>query len=243
MVIAWYPAEANTLEAHAPWMPERWALSEAKLLYYQRLNSPNPLTLGEALRAIHGTVSNSVAEAPPAQTKKLWPLLLFSPGAGVNPAFYSTFTEDLASHGYAVFAVVPTGWVDTIFPDGHRVPASDKRSDYDKWITGTALPLWAGDLRFMLDQIQRVDRDPSSVFGHSFWGAASILSGLQDQRIRAVLNLDGSPFGVLSKTASKAVDGDQGRCLPEVLDSATRRKGESDRGASERRAFFRLFER
>src|SRR6266513_3162424 len=183
------------------------------------------------------------------------PLLLFSPGAGVNPAFYSTFTEDLASHGYAVFAIVPTGWVDTIFPDGHRVPASDKCSDYDKWITGTALPLWAGDLRFMLDQIQRVDRDPSSgffqrldlnkigVFGHSFWGAASILSGLQDQRIRAVLNLDGSPFGVLLKTASKAVVGDEGRCLPEVLDSATRRKGESDRGASARRAFFRLFER
>jgi dienelactone hydrolase len=212
MVIAWYPAETNASEAHAPWMPERWALSEAKLLYYQRLNSPKPLTLGEALLAIHGSVSSSIGEAPPAQTKNLWPLLLFSPGAGVNPAFYSAFTEDLASHGYAVFALVPTGWVDTIFRDGHRVPAPDKRSDYDKWITGTALPLWASDLRFMLDQIQRVDGDPSSVFfqrldlnkigafGHSFGGAASILAGLQDERIRAVLNLDGSPFGVLSKT-------------------------------------------
>ena len=54
MVIAWYPAEANTTEVHALWMPERWALSEAKLLYYyQRLYSPHPLTMGEALRAIH----------------------------------------------------------------------------------------------------------------------------------------------------------------------------------------------
>jgi dienelactone hydrolase len=212
MVIAWYPAETNTSEAHTPWMPERWAFSEAKLLYYQRLNSPNPLTMGEALRAIHGTVSNSVAEAPPAQTKKLWPLLLFSPGAGVNPAFYSTFTEDLASHGYAVFAIVPTGWVDTNFPDGHRVPASDKRSDDVGWTTSVALPLWASDLRFMLDQIERLDRDLNSIFfrrldlsrvgafGHSFGGAASILAGLQDPRIRAVINLDGSPFGVLSKT-------------------------------------------
>src|SRR5205085_1069739 len=208
MVIAWYPAEADTSEVHALWTPERWALSEAKLLYYyQRLNSPNPLTMGEALRAIHGTVSNSIAEAPPARTKNLWPLLLFSPGAGVNLAFYSTFAEDLASHGYAVFAIVPTGWVDTTFPDGHRVPASGKLLDDD-----IALPLWASDLRFMLDQIERLDRDLNSIFfrrldlsrvgafGHSFGGAASILAGLQDQRIRAVINLDGSPFGVLSKS-------------------------------------------
>ena len=212
MVIAWYPAETNTSEAHALWMPERWALSEAKLLYYQRVNSPNPLTMAEALRAVHESVSNSIAEAPPAPTKNLWPLLLFSPGAGVNPAFYTTFTEDLASHGYAVFAIVPTGWVDTVFPDGHSVPASDKRPDDVRWTTKTALPLWASDLRFMLDQIERLNRDSDSIFfrrldlsrvgafGHSFGGAASILAGLRDRRIKAVLNLDGSPFGLLSKT-------------------------------------------
>lgn len=212
MVIAWYPSETNSSEAHALWMPERWALSEAKLLYAERANSPNPLTMAEALRAVHESVSSSIAEAAPAPTKNLWPLLLFSPGAGVNPAFYSTFTEDLASHGYAVFAIVPTGWVDTTFPDGHRVPMSDKLSDDLGRTTRVELPLWAGDLRFMLDQIERLDRDPKSVFserldlgkvgafGHSFGGAASIQAGLQDQRINAVLNLDGSPFGVLSKT-------------------------------------------
>ena len=190
MVIAWYPAEANSSEVHALWMPERWALSEARLLYAERANSP--MTMAEAFHAVHDSVSSSIAEAPAARTRNLWPLLLFAPGAGVNPAFYSTFTEDLASHGYAVFAIVPTGWGDTTF----RI----------------ALPLWASDLRFMLGQIERLDRDPKSIFsqrldlgkigafGHSFGGAASILAGLQDQRIKAVLNLDGSPFGVLSKT-------------------------------------------
>ena len=208
-VIAWYPAEANNSEVHALWMPERWALGEAKLLYVGLIADPEKRAMAEALRAVHESVSSSIADAPPARTKNLWPWLLFSPGAGVNPAFYSTFTEDLASHGYAVFAIVPTGWVDTTFPDGHRVPPSDKRSDDGRWI---ALPLWASDLRFMLDQIERLDRDPNSIFserldlskvgafGHSFGGAASILAGLQDRRIKAVLNLDGSPFGVLSKT-------------------------------------------
>jgi pimeloyl-ACP methyl ester carboxylesterase len=110
-----------------------------------------------------------------------------------------------------VFGIVPTGWVATTFPDGRYVPASNKRSDDVDWITGTALPLWAGDLRSMLDQIEGLNENSNSVFfhrldlnrvgafGHSFGGTASILAGLQDPRIKAVLNLDGSPFGVLSK--------------------------------------------
>ena len=78
---------------------------------------------------------------------------------------------------------------------------------------GLRCRFWADDLRFMLDRIEDLDRDyPNSLFfhrldltriaafGHSFGGAASILAGLQDQRIRAVLNLDGSPLGVLSET-------------------------------------------
>lgn len=42
MVIAWYPAEANTSDVHALWIPESWALSEAKLLYAERSNRRKP---------------------------------------------------------------------------------------------------------------------------------------------------------------------------------------------------------
>jgi dienelactone hydrolase len=210
MVIVWYPAETQDSPVHAPWMPERWATSEGLFLYNQRLDSANPLTVGQAQHAIREIVSSSLAEAPLARTESLQPVLLFAPGAGVNATFYSTFTEDLASHGYVVFGIVPTGWVATTFPDGHTVPGANKRSDDLGWITGTALPLWADDLRFMLDQIEALDRNSNSIFfhrldlsrvgafGHSFGGAASISAGLQDPRIKAVLNLDGSPFGVLS---------------------------------------------
>jgi hypothetical protein len=167
--------------------------------------------MGQTQQAIRRVVSNSIAEAPLAQNKASWPVLLFAPGAGVNTAFYSTFTEDLASHGYVVFGIVPTGWVATTFPDGRYVPASNKRSDNVDWITGTALPLWADDLRFMLDQIEGLNKNSNSAFlhrldlssvgafGHSFGGTASVLAGLQDARIKPALNLDGSPFGVLSK--------------------------------------------
>ena len=211
MVIVWYPAEPKGSPVHASWMPDRWASSEALFLYNQRRNSAYPLTMDEAQKAIRGTVSSSITEATMAYSKRPWPVLLFSPGAGVNTAFYSTFTEDLASHGYVVFGIVPTGWVATVFPDGHKIPTSDKRSDDLAWITGTALPLWVDDLRFMLDEIERLDRNSEGIFfhrldlsrigafGHSFGGAASISVGLKDKRIKAVLNLDGSPFGLLSK--------------------------------------------
>jgi len=211
MVIVWYPAETQDSPLRALWMPEQWTVSEASLLYSQRLDSQNPLTMGQAQQAIRQVVSNSVAGGTLPQGKALWPVLLFAPGAGVNTAFYSTFTEDLASHGYVVFGVVPTGWVATTFPDGRYVPASNKRSDNVGWITSTALPLWADDLRFMLDQIEGLNENSNSIFfhrldvtrvgafGHSLGGTVSILAGLQDTRIKAVLNLDGSPFGVLSK--------------------------------------------
>jgi dienelactone hydrolase len=212
MVVVWYPAKPKVSSSHASWIPERWASSEALFLFNQRRDSVKPLTLDEARNVIRETTSNSFTDAPMASSKRSWPVLLFSPGAGVNTAFYSTFTENMASHGYVVFGIVPTGWVATTFPDGHEVPTSGRRSDDLGWITGTALPLWASDLRFMLNRVQHLNGAPSSIFfhrldttkvgafGHSFGGAASISAGLQDQRIKAVLNLDGSPFGVLLKS-------------------------------------------
>jgi hypothetical protein len=61
-----------------------------------------------------------------------------------------------------------------------RPPFSNKRSDDPAWFTGTAFPLWAGDLRFTLNQIaawnddrrglffHRLDLTRVGAFGHSF---------------------------------------------------------------------------
>ena len=210
MVIVWYPAEPAAGASYAPWMPDPWAASETDLLYYRRRHSGTPLTRDQAERAVHDPLSYSEANVTLAKTGRDWPVLLFAPGAGVNTAFYSTFTEDLASHGYVVFGIEPTGWVATTFPDGHKTPFSNKRSDETAWITGTAFPLWASDLRFTLDQIAAWNNDPHALFfhrldlnrvgafGQSFGGGSSILAALDDPRIKAVLNLDGSPFDILA---------------------------------------------
>lgn len=211
MVIVWYPAEPAPGAGYAPWMPDAWASSETDLLYYHRRHSDAPLTRDQAEHAIRDPLSYSVANARLAKTGGKFPVILFAPGAGVNTAFYSTFTEDLASHGYVVFGIEPTGWVATTFPDGHKTPFSKKRSDANAWITGTAFPLWAADLRFTLDQIDAWSSDRHGLFfhrldltrvgalGHSFGGGSSILAALDDPRIKAVLNLDGSPFNILAE--------------------------------------------
>jgi predicted dienelactone hydrolase len=210
MVVVWYPAEHSVGVRYSPWMPDPWASSETDLLYYHRRHSDSPLTRDQAEHAIHDPLSYSVANASLAKNGRSWPVLLFAPGAGVNTAFYSTFAEDLASHGYVVFGIEPTGWVATTFPDGHKSAFSKKRSDETAWITGTAFPLWAADLRFALDQIVAWNADRQSfffhhldlarvgAFGHSFGGGASILAALSDSRIKAVLNLDGSPFDLVA---------------------------------------------
>lgn len=210
MVVVWYPAELTHGASYAPWMPDPWASSETDLLYYHRRHSDAPLTRDQSEHAIRDPLSYSVANGKLAKTGGRFPVLLFAPGAGVNTAFYSTFTEDLASHGYVVFGIEPTGWVATTFPDGHKTPFSKKRSDENAWITGTAFPLWAADLRFTLDQIagwnndrhglffHRLDLAKVGAFGHSFGGGSAILAGLDDPRIKAVLNLDGSPFNLLA---------------------------------------------
>jgi hypothetical protein len=212
MVIVWYPAETKGPAVRAAWMPERWVSSEANLLCYQRRSSPYPLTMEECQHAIREPLSYSFPNAEMARHSSLWPVLLFVPGCWRESSFLQYFhgrigeswlcrIRDCADRmGCDCFA----GW-----PQRSAVKQALGRFGMDH---RTALPLWANDLRFVLDQIERLNRDPNSIFdhqldlkkigafGHSFGGAAAILAALQDTRILAVLNLDSSPFGVLGNT-------------------------------------------
>ena len=137
-------------------------------------------------------------------------MILFEPGYMINPAFYSSLCEDLASHGNVVAAIAPTGWIAGVtFPGGRVVARSRKLLDDAKWVRTMALPLWTGDFRFAIDKLGKLNRDRKSIlyqhldmnrigaFGQSFGGTAAILAGSRDDRIRAVADLDGGAFGIL----------------------------------------------
>ena len=79
-------------------------------------------------------------------------MLLFEPGFGMLPFFYSTLIEDLASHGYIVAGTIPTDYTHyNVFSNG-RVADTFKSTH-----TNASLPFWTGDLIFTLNQLEKLN--------------------------------------------------------------------------------------
>lgn len=146
------------------------------------------------------------------------PVLLFSPGGGAFRADYTALYEDLASHGYVVAAVShpgitsmslgsgriaaewrgwrpPPGLSMSLEPDSLRVSSRFFAETRDRFAVG--------DVRFVLDQLQELDRGGGDrrfagrldlgrvgALGHSTGGAVVAAAAQADPRIRAVLVYD-----------------------------------------------------
>ncbi|HEX5753922.1 MAG TPA: hypothetical protein VFZ09_47500 [Archangium sp.] len=67
--------------------------------------------------------TNAFADAPLSPARDAFPVVLFSPGFGMNAELYTVLLEDLASHGYVVVGIDHTFIATlTVFPDGREVP-------------------------------------------------------------------------------------------------------------------------
>jgi len=74
------------------------------------------------------------------------------------------------------------------------------------------LRVWVDDDRFILDQLQRLNAEDGGMFshrldlnsvgafGHSFGGATALQFCYEDQRCRAAIDVDGIPFGDVSRS-------------------------------------------
>ncbi|MDZ3832224.1 MAG: hypothetical protein U0S50_10445 [Sphingopyxis sp.] len=133
MVEVWYPAEApprapgeraewqTGLAANkAPYSHPEVAGAIAGAYWFPPLA---PLFVDEIGR-IEKPGARGVPMAPGG---KAFPLLLFTPGYGVNIDYFSGLLADIASHGYVVVAVNPSHEVDlTLLPDGRRLASNDQ---------------------------------------------------------------------------------------------------------------------
>lgn len=143
--------------------------------------------------------SHAVSGAALSDTARRYPVILFSHGLGSIDALYTTFQENLASHGYVVVGVDHTYFSAAFrLPDGRTVrnlssPAARQRDVLAQ----------AADLSAVLDALGQLDRDPASplhgrldlrhvgVFGHSRGGFAAPHACRRDLRFKACVNLDG----------------------------------------------------
>ena len=108
----WYPAAAGTRPAS--YMPPAVARFLAT-------------SAGVKPALLESVKLDATADAAPLTRRGGWPVVLFSPGFGVERELYAGLVEDLASHGYVVVAIDhphDAGIVE--FPDGHVVVPSSQ---------------------------------------------------------------------------------------------------------------------
>jgi len=172
-----------------------------------------------ALDHIH---SHAYVDVPADHSAGAFPVLLFSPGGGEQPVFYTALLEQISSLGYVVVAVPEPFDTPVIpLPDG-RVLSSSQRAEWCAQSTKCQEAMQKGeagmqeimnllkddrakDMMFTLDQLEIVNQENQilagvldlehvGVFGHSFGGASSVRLAQLDKRIDAVAVLDSDLF-------------------------------------------------
>ncbi len=244
MVNVWYPAapgQAIKRLNGTVGFPEGGVAYPRPPLTLLTRASPLPNTLrrlvghfklpGAALHQVTHLNAFALPEAAPAASGTPWPVILFSHGYGLENAVSGSFlTESLASHGYVVVSVSHPGEsLATVFPDG-RVAALDfdnPRLDLETRLAeveasegawglraAQSLDLWAGDLAFVLNELERLSKpgvgnpigslagqlDLANVgaLGVGFGGTAALELAARDTRISAVASLGGRFAGPAS---------------------------------------------
>lgn len=206
MIYVHYPADKSAKASLAPYADPILANGVAKAFDVPSF----------PLRLFH---SHALNKPPCDKRDGGFPVIIFSPGLGMPPLLYTATLEEIASQGFAVVAVShPYSVAVTAFPDGRIVAMSEAGSKTEQWqddvgtppappSDGTPQPsdVWVEDLRFVLNELTRLNHDDAllaghmdlskvGVFGHSYGGAASARILQIDDRFRAAINMDGTEF-------------------------------------------------
>ena len=201
----WYPTGKSSAGAAAPYLPKAWA---------DAANNVNGLA-AVLFQDNNAVRTNSIASAP--LEGKSPPVVVLMPGLGNSIAEYTELAEDLASHGYAVVGINPTGSSTVVgFPDGHLVYATPKGSiaetNIDAWYATASrlVGVWVDDASFVVSALTKsppsvgaLDFSRVAYVGHSLGGNASFEACARDSRCIAAVDLDGTIFSQVRRTGLK----------------------------------------
>jgi hypothetical protein len=223
-VWVWYPAKPIPSAPIAEWAPGKVGEAVFSELIKPPVRPTHKRTDNGAHherptnQVMHSLTTHSCPDAPISSAEKKYPLLVFAPGLGEQPTSYADLIEDLVSHGYIVAGIVPTDYVRVVvYPDGRArwaFPLSSRALGYrdeEEARYGLAAPIWAADMRFVLNQLEKLNQDPKSdfsqrmdfsrvgTFGHSFGGSTSVQVALEDSRVKAAIDIDGKIHGTVTQ--------------------------------------------
>ncbi len=188
MVFAWYPAATASTGRTARYIPGKWGALAAE----------GYLTIPAA--RMESIAVSALENAPPAAGAH--PALVLLPALGRAPAHYTTLAEDLASHGYVVVGVAPTGSTrNVVFPDGHVEDGTVDPDQANVEVDADVVRQWTEDAEFAADHLlvqsglaSVVDGRRVGIVGHALGGAIAMRVIARDNRFRAAVNLDGGPL-------------------------------------------------
>lgn len=182
-VLAWYPAStAGARLRHADYLATRWTelrspLSEAETQAAQeRQTARLTRRLGLEATALLASPVKATRDAPAAPGR--FPVVIYAPGAGGTADENADLAEHLASHGYLVLASTSLGANGKAIEDGWE-GVEPQVTDIG-YLVGHA-QTWA-----------QADPDRIAVMGWSWGGMANVFAASRDERIRALISLDGT---------------------------------------------------
>ncbi len=195
MVQLWYPIDSPTLGKQTKYM-------DYPTFQWLKNRSPIPLITipNNAYLFVrpHGRNETNIAEG-------VFPLVIFSPGYDGVYQIYTSFIEDLVSHGFVVVSINhPYVSGITVFPDGHTIGLAEVPTDpvEREAFFNMSLQTIIQDSKFVLDTLTQMNAtDPDflghfdlskvGMYGHSFGGANTAVCCYEDARFHAGLTLDG----------------------------------------------------
>jgi dienelactone hydrolase len=195
MVQLWYPIETSNLGTRTTYM-------DYPTFQWLKNRSPIPLITipNNAYLFVrpHGRNETTIAAG-------MFPVVVFSPGYDGVYQIYTSFIEDLVSHGFVVVSINhPYVSGITVFPDGHTIELAEVPTDpiARSAFFNMSLRTIAQDAKYVLDTMTGMNAsDPMfsghfdlsevGMYGHSFGGANTAVCCYEDARFRAGLTLDG----------------------------------------------------
>jgi predicted dienelactone hydrolase len=194
----WYPAAPSSRGDVQPVLPAEWRARRIETLAAK---------LGpDVARAAGSLAVHARSDAPVAGDGRPFPVLLFGPGLGWLASDYSVLLEDLASHGYVVVGIASPGFADVVrWPDGRecvRTLGIGEKIEADQSVVHDDAAFVLRRLRERVDDAGdflhgRADLARVGAFGHSLGGTTAFVLAARDSTIRAAVNLDGDPMGLV----------------------------------------------
>lgn len=196
----WYPSVENRSRPAAPYAPGHW----------QAMHLPGPV--GQAETSFKDLRIRARENSRPGAGR--FPFIVLQPGLGFSAPQYQALAEDLASAGFVVAGITPTGSANTTVINGRVVASSPEGNLPD---TGTRrgkgleaadqlLSRWSGAAVAVAAAVRQNKiisahlRSGTVYVGHSFGGAASLQACHDDRRCLGAVDLDGAQYGSVVQT-------------------------------------------